>query len=141
MKKICPVCNVEKNSKGFARHVKYCGNVAAKNIESNQPRDLPGLAATFGLMDALQREIEASSSIEECEEEKLNEGEIKCSCVDYDGQDYFCTAHKAKVECPMCHSVNVERKETYMEPMTTYRCGMCGGAYQRNMISGVYIYA
>lgn len=69
-----------------------------------------------------------------CEEIKQ-----KCTCKDYEGQDFNCVVHEAKVECPVCHTVDTEMKLSYLEPITNYRCRICGTLYQRNKIDGMYI--
>jgi len=130
MKKICPKCGKEKDARGFSIHINNCKG----NLELI--KDLPGLGITFGLMEDLNRERETVSQPEVI----IPEGKGECNCVGYEGQSYTCSVHKAKVECPHCHCVGMERKRSYMEPITAYRCRMCGNSYRRNMISGAYLY-
>ncbi len=62
-------------------------------------------------------------------------------CVDYEGQDYFCKVHEAKVECPECHCIDVERETRVHAPsIKNYRCTICGIFYMRREETGEYIH-
>ena len=124
--KICLRCGQEKSAKGFNLHAKYCKGMPKSDMVT-QPKDfklpaeLPGLAATLGMMNEMQKQIQTNREMREA-----------AATVDRQAEH---------PECPSCHCVGTETKVEYMEPCQTYRCGMCGFAYQRNMISGEYIYS
>jgi len=120
--KICPICGVEKNARGFNFHMNACKGTP-KKIEksdpnrSNAPKELPGIAVFTGLLGSLQDEItKAEESLKKFTEAPQN------------------------VECPYCHCCNTYTKLEYMEPLITYRCTMCGQAYQLHLGTGEYIY-
>ena len=152
--KICPKCGEEKDARGFHFHVNKCTgtleapvavveesvNTKIKNEKpAKLPTELPGLAIAYGMMEALQNEVRKTKVMQDSERIKIERAQV-CNCKDYDGQSFNCPIHKAKVECPKCHSVGVEIKFEYMEPCQSYRCGMCGFAYQRELTAGKYIY-
>jgi len=156
--KICPKCGEEKDARGFHFHVNKCTGtleapvavVEEESIEKLEikkvkaptklPTELPGLAIAYGMMEALQDEAKKTRAMQDSERIAVERAQV-CNCKDYDGQSFNCPIHKAKVECPKCHSVGVEIKCEYMEPCQTYRCGICGFACKRNMVTGDYLYA
>ncbi|MBI2020211.1 hypothetical protein HYS94_02210 [Candidatus Daviesbacteria bacterium] len=86
------------------------------------------------LMTARQCECDNNEKCS-CEEEKQ-----ACSCKDYEGQDFNCLVHEAKVECPVCHTIDTEIFiPNHLPPFNHYRCRICGMFYQRNMVDGMYI--
>lgn len=64
-----------------------------------------------------------------------------CSCVNYDGDEYFCKVHEPKVECPKCCSVGDERKlRSDEDAFLRFSCKVCGAFYVRNTEDGQYLY-
>ena len=142
MKKICLKCGKERDSRGFETHNKFCRGDLLKlettakisteipsipkriktTAESQVFKELPGLVIHAGLQEELSKE-------------RNREKETKTQHSEKNGFD------EKIVECPSCHCVGIETKSYYMEPCQSYRCGMCGFAYQRNMIDGRYLYA
>lgn len=62
-----------------------------------------------------------------------------CICEGYEGQGYFCTLHKPKVECPHCHCIDTEREIVdNMPSVKHYACNLCGTTYIRITETGEY---
>ena len=63
----------------------------------------------------------------------------ECSCKGYEGQDYFCKMHEAKVECPKCQCIDAEKEMANPMPsIKNYHCSICGIFYLRNIENGDY---
>lgn len=60
-----------------------------------------------------------------------------CPCKGYEGQNYFCEVHEAKVECPKCHCIEAELEvPNKMPSVTNFRCRVCGIFYTRTDETG-----
>ena len=63
-----------------------------------------------------------------------------CMCIDYEGQNWNCTVHDAKMECPRCHTIDTAREGHGPGPVPNhYMCNICGYWYGRNMETGEYV--
>ena len=86
-------------------------------------------------------EPEPNDEDDESEDEEV-ESVSTCNCVDYDGQDFFCTEHETTFECPKCNCIHTEMHEWTgdIAPYRHYRCSICGFSYNRDMDTGDYVF-
>jgi len=159
--KTCPKCNEEKNTRGFHLHLKACkgtldnkelpklevisdtkkdtkATIIRKHVEP--PNELPGLMATFGIMNALQEEVRKNKELLDNKQIEMEESS-ECTCMKFRNEVYKCPIHEANMECPRCHCVRTSSKVLfgYMEPCQMYRCSMCNNTFQKNLVSGEFI--
>ena len=164
--KICPKCGKEKPARGFNFHVNSCkGGSRPRDLPSleiiSEPvinkvseitkmektteeilKDVPGIYIQSAIQTSLNKERELAKKItEESKTDTKSEEETQeCVCKGFDGESLFCPVHKPIVCCPGCKCINSETKLGYMDPLQTYRCSICGLAYQRHAGTGEYLY-
>ena len=137
MLKTCPTCGQEREARGFEFHVKNCKS-NAKEVTKQQTNTSPEKALHdifLGMNQSLRKEAENTKKV------SMMVDDGTCNCDGYEGKSFTCPVHKAKVECPSCHCIDTATKVSYMDPCDDYRCNMCGLGYQRNLVTGEYLYA
>jgi len=112
MNKVEARCGKRVSPKGLKAHERLC-------IKCQQMKD-----------DVVDEEI-----IDETTESS------QCDCIGYEGQSITCQIHEHRTECPECHCVDQAQEIDYIDPCKIYRCKMCGLAYNRNMVTGDYLYS
>ena len=109
--KVCEICKEEKSVRGFNLHEKWCREKKVA-IRKEKPVILPRDLPFALVTESIREEIQHKPDpvVEET------------------------------IECPYCHCTDTTMKLYYMEPCQSYRCNMCGHAYQYNVFSKEYIY-